>query len=123
MANIATAQAPDDNGTPTLPNDDFVNMPTLFNRLRHEDYGIHNRFISQGTIVGNTFKLGKLPPASQFSNDPYTNDQFGVFMENGANGFELQENQFIKEQGNVPNTFGKSQLRWFKIFDEIPTLG
>ncbi len=114
---IATAQAPDDNGTPTLPNDDFVNMPYTVQQASFTEciYGIHNRFISQGTIVGNTFKLGKLPPASQFSNDPYTNDQFGVFMENGANGFELQENQFIKEQGNVPNTFGtySQNLGWF----------
>ena len=51
--------------------------------------------------------MGKLPPADPYSgNTPYTNAQYGVFIENGANGFELQENQFIKVENNVDYAYG-----------------
>ena len=96
------------NGTPGV-SDDFVNVPYTVQQATFSEciYGIHNRFVSQGTIVGNTFNMGKLPPANPFSgNTPYTNAQFGVYIENGANGFELQENQFIKVENNVEYTYG-----------------
>jgi hypothetical protein len=96
------------NGTPGV-SDDFVNVPYTVQQATFSEciYGIHNRFVSQGTIVGNTFNMGKLPPANPFSgNTPYTNAQFGVYIENGANGFELQENQFIKVENNVEYAYG-----------------
>lgn len=96
------------NGTPGV-SDDFVNVPYTVQQATFSEciYGIHNRFVSQGSIVGNTFNMGKLPPANPYSgNTPYTNAQFGVFIENGANGFELQENQFIKVENNVEYAYG-----------------
>jgi hypothetical protein len=98
--------------------DDFVNVPYTVQQATFTEciYGIHNRFVSQGTIVGNTFNMGKLPPADPLSgNTPYTNAQYGVFIENGANGFELQENQFIKVEDNVLDAYGSycQNLGWF----------
>lgn len=60
--------------------------------------------------------MGKLPPAGSLSgNTPFTNIQVGVFLENGANGFELQENQFIKVEDNVEYAYGSycQNLGWF----------
>lgn len=114
----ATAQVPDNNGTPTLYNDDFVDMPYTVQQARFSRciYGIHNRMVSKGVIVGNIFTMGSLPPVDPgFGNTPYTNAQYGVFIENGANGFELQENQFIKVEDNVPYAYGTycQNLGWF----------
>jgi hypothetical protein len=87
---------------------DFVNYPYVVQEAVFDKciYGILNRFVSQGVIIGNTFNLGNLPPASELSTDPYTTQQFGVFFEDGANGFDIQENHFTGTPGNVPNTFG-----------------
>jgi hypothetical protein len=104
---VGTAQSGIDSTIST--SDDFVNVPYTVQQATFSEciYGIHNRFVSQGTIVGNTFNMGKLPPANSYSgNTPYTNAQYGVFIENGANGFELQENQFIKVENNVDYTYG-----------------
>jgi hypothetical protein len=104
---VGTAQS-GTNGTSTT-SDDFVNVPYTVQQANFSEciYGIHNRFVSQGTIVSNTFNMGKLPPANPYSgNTPYTNSQYGVFIENGANGFELQEKQFIKVENNVDYAYG-----------------
>jgi hypothetical protein len=104
---VITAQ-PGSNATPSL-SDDFVNVPYTVQQATFSEciYGIYTRFVSQGTIVGNTFNMGKLPLANSYSgNTPYTNAQYGVFIENGANGFELQENQFIKVENNVDYAYG-----------------
>jgi len=104
---VGTAQS-GTNGTISTT-DDFVNVPYTVQHATFSEciYGIHNRFVSQGTIVGNTFNMGKLPPADPYSgNTPYTNAQYGVFIENGANGFELQENQFVKVENNVEYAYG-----------------
>jgi len=113
---VGTAQS-GINGT-IHTSDDFVNVPYTVQQATFSQciYGIHNRFVSQGTIVGNTFNMGKLPPASPLSGGaPYTNEQFGVFIENGANGFELQENLFIKVPNNVQFANGTycQNLGWF----------
>jgi subtilisin family serine protease len=113
---VGTAQS-GVNQTP-ITTDDFVNVPYTVQQATFSEciYGIHNRFVSQGTIVGNTFNMGKLPPAGSLSgNTPYTNLQVGVFIENGANGFELQENQFVEVDGNVDHTYGtySQNLGWF----------
>jgi Subtilase family len=116
---VASAQTPiNNNGTPNQIHDDFVNLPFTVQQASFTDciYGIHNRFVSQGVIVGNTFNLGNLPPVSSLSgNDPYTNTQIGIFFENGANGFEMQENKFLGTDGNVKNTYGSysQNLGWF----------
>jgi hypothetical protein len=115
---VGSAQTPNDNGTPSLPNDDFINVPYTVHQATFSEciYGIHNRFVSQGTIVGNTFNMGKLPPAGSLSgNTPFTNIQVGVFIENGANGFELQENHFVKVEDNVNFAYGTycQNLGWF----------
>lgn len=104
---VGTAQS-GINGTASTSYD-FVNVPYTVQQATFSEciYGIHNRFVSQGTIVGNTFSMGKLPPADPYSgNTPYTNSQYGVFIENGANGFELQENQFTKVEDNVEYAYG-----------------
>lgn len=113
---VGTAQS-GTNGTITTA-DDFVNVPYIVQQATFDEciYGIHNRFVSQGTIVGNTFNMGKLPPAGPLSgNTPFTNIQVGVFIENGANGFELQENHFAKIEDNVEHAFGtySQNLGWF----------
>jgi len=115
---IASAQTPDDNGTPGTDNDDFINLPYTIRQANFDDciIGIYSRFVSQGNIILNTFNLGNLPEASPLSGgEPFTNNQVGVFLEGGANGFEFQENLFQKIPGNVPNTFGtySQNLGWF----------
>ncbi len=113
---VGTAQ----NGANETPNiaDDFVSVPYTVQQATFSEciYGIHNRFVSQATIVGNTFNMGTLPPAGSLSgNTPFTNIQVGVYIENGANGFELQENQFTKANGNVEFAYGSycQNLGWF----------
>ncbi len=107
-----------DNGTPNNPSDDYINVPYIVQQATFSEciYGIHNRFVSQGTIVGNTFNMGKLPPAGSLSgNTPFTNIQVGVHIEDGANGFELQENLFLKVEDNVEYAYGTycRNLGWF----------
>lgn len=112
---IGTAQ-PGTNATFNT-SDDFVNVPYLVQQATFEGciYGIHNRFVSQGTIVGNNFKMGTLPPIGSIGNSPFTNLQIGVFIENGANGFVLQQNHFSKIEDNVPFAYGSycQNLGWF----------
>lgn len=113
---VGTAQS-GTNGTINT-SDDFVNVPYTVQQATFSEciYGIHNRFVSQGTIVNDTFNMGKLPPAGSLSgNTPFTNIQIGVFIENGANGFELQENQFTKVEDNVEFAYGSycQNLGWF----------
>ncbi len=100
------------------PSDDFVNVPYTVQQATFTEciYGIHNRFVSQGAIVGNDFIMGTLPPAGSLSgNTPFTTIQVGVFIENGANGFELQENDFTKVEDNVEYAYGTycENLGWF----------
>jgi hypothetical protein len=111
-------QVPNDNGTEDITNDDFINQPYTVQQATFSKciYGIHNRFVSQATIVGNTFNMGTLPPADgQSGNLPFTNHQYGVYIENGANGFEFQENNFVKVENNVQATYGTYCLNtgWF----------
>jgi hypothetical protein len=115
---VGSAQTPNDNGTPTQSNDDFVSVPYTVQQATFSNciYGIHNRFVSQGVILGNTFNLGNLPPVNALSGSaPFTNLQYGIFFENGANGFEMQENKFLGTTGNVSTTFGSysQNLGWF----------
>lgn len=107
---VGTAQVVED-ATPNITADDFVNVPYVVQQAVFSEciVGIHNRFASQGVIVGNTFEMGKLPvdQADPGTPVPFTNTQVGIFMEDGANGFEIQENTFFKPAGgNVANTYG-----------------
>lgn len=113
---VGTAQNGENSTSPIL--DDFVNVPYTVQQAVFSEciYGIHNRFVSQGTVVNNTFNLGKLPASGPLpGNVPFSNLQIGVFFENGVNGFEFQENLFLKEEGNVQNTYGSyfQNTGWF----------
>ncbi len=63
-------------------------------------FGLYNSGVSNGTILYNNFNMGEIP------NSSITNDQIGVFLEMGLNGFTFQENNFVGIPGSSVTTIG-----------------
>lgn len=64
-------------------------------------FGLENNFVTGGTILFNNFQLGNLP-----NNSVNNGEQIGVFFKSSADGFTMQENDFIGQSNSNATTIG-----------------